>query len=101
MTNSNPAHAGPVTSIPAGTGEWKEYHGEVYRCRVYLTLDAQGGFVATAAGLPDVGGAGPTEADALAAVTEALRARGQRPAPSSQTEEPPPNAAIRWVVVHP
>jgi len=101
MTRSNTAHAGPVTSIPAGAGEWHEYHGEVYRCRVYLTLDTQNGFVATAAGLPDVSGAGATEADALASVTQALRAHGKRPSTESQTEEPSAGAAVRWVVVHP
>jgi hypothetical protein len=101
MTPNKTAYAGPVTSIPAGTDEWKEYHGEVYRCRVYLTPGSQGGFIATAAGLPSVTGAGITEADALASVTQALRADGKRPSPQSQTEEPPTGAAVRWVVVHP
>lgn len=101
MTQNNTAHSGPVTAIPADPGEWKEYHGEVYRCRVYLTPSTQSGFVATAAGLPAVSGAGATEADALASVTQALRAHGKRPAPESQTEEPPAGAAVRWIVVHP
>jgi predicted RNase H-like HicB family nuclease len=101
MNPGKTGHAGAVTAIPVGAGEWKEYQGEVYRCRVYLTPDARGGFVATAAGLPGITGAGATEADALAAVTQALRAHGQRPTPESQAEEPPAGAAVRWVVVHP
>ena len=101
MTQSNTAHSGPVTSIPAGAGEWKEYHGDVYRCRVFLMPSTPSGFVATAAGLPAVSAVGATEADALASVTQALRASGTRPSPESQTEEPPAGAAVRWVVVHP
>lgn len=101
MTQSNTGHAGPVTAIPSDPGQWHEYHGEVYRCRVYLTPAAPIGFVATPAGLPTVRGAGATEADALASVTLALRAHGRRPSAESQTEDPPANAAVRWVVVHP
>jgi predicted RNase H-like HicB family nuclease len=101
MTPNRTAHTGSVTAIPAGTGEWKEYHGEVYRCRVYLMPATSGGFVATVPGLPGVHGAGATESETLAAVTQALRAHGKRPAPESQTEAPPAGAAVRWVVVYP
>jgi len=101
MTQSNAARTGPVTSIPASAGVWNEYHGEVYRCRIYLTRGIDGRLVAEAGGLPGVNGAGATEADALAAVTQALRAHGMRPSPESQTEEPPVGVAVRWVVVHP
>ena len=101
MTKSNAARTGPMTVVPADAGTWKEYHGEVFRCRVYLTSGTQYGFVATAAGLPAVKGAGATEWDALASVTQALRSHGKRPSPESQTEDPPPGAAVRWVVVHP
>ena len=101
MTQGKTAHAGPLTAIPFGAGAWKEYHGEVYRCRVYLEPAPQGGFVATAAGLSGVKGLGATEADALASVTQALRAHGTRPSPESQAEEPPPGAVVRWVAVHP
>ena len=101
MTQNNAAHAGPVTAIPAAAGEWKEYHGEVYRCRVYLTSGTPSGYVVTAAGLSGVSGVGATEEDALASVTAALRTHGKRPSPESQTEDPPASAAVRWVVVHP
>jgi hypothetical protein len=101
VTQGKTTHSGRVISTPATAGGWKEYGGEVYRCRVYLTPDTQGGLVATAAGLPDVSGRGPTEAEALAAVTAALRAHGKRPSPESQSEEPPLGAAVRWVIVHP
>jgi len=99
VTQGKTTHTGPVTSIPAGG--WTEYKGEVYRCRVYLAAHASGGFVATAAGLPGVSGTGATEAEALTAVTNALRARGQRPSPESQDEEPPAGTVTRWVIVHP
>jgi hypothetical protein len=101
MTQNKTAHSAPMTLIPVGAGEWKEYHGEVYRCRVYLTPGPQGSVVATAAGLYSITGAGATEADALASVTQALSAHGKRPSPDSQTEEPPASASVRWVVVHP
>ncbi len=101
MTRHISAHARPMTLIPSGAGEWQKYHGEVYRCRVYLTAGPGSTFVAVAAGLAGVNGAGATEAEALASVIQALRSRGKRPLPESQTEEPPPGAAVRWVVVHP
>jgi hypothetical protein len=101
MTQGKTAHTGPVTSIPTAAGEWKEYSGEAYRCRVYLTPGTAGGLVATVAGLASVSGGGTTEAEALAAVTVALRAHGRRPSAESQLEEPPPGAAVRWVVVYP
>jgi hypothetical protein len=101
VPQSKTTHTRPMTSIPAAAGEWKEYSGDVYRCRVYLVPGNQGGLVATAAGLPNVSGGGLTEAEALASVTAALRAHGRRPSPESQTEEPPPGVAVRWVIVHP
>ena len=94
-------HASPITAIPADASKWTEYHGEVYRCCVYLTQNAPNGFAVAVAELPTVTGAGATEADALTSVIQALRVHGKRPSPESQTEFPPRGAVVRWVVVHP
>jgi hypothetical protein len=99
MVQGKTTHTRTLRSVPAGG--WKEHSGDVYRCRVHLMPGTQGGFVATVAGLPGVSGAGATEAEALVAVTDSLRAQGKRPSPESQIEEPPPGAVVRWVVVYP
>src|SRR5262245_32409090 len=45
--------------------------------------------------VPGVKGAGATEAEALAALTQALRAHGRCPTSESQTENPPAPAFVR------
>ena len=85
---------------------WQEHRSGVYRCRVYLSVRAGGGFVAVAAGLPAVAAEGETEQATLTALSQAIATElraimsrgGARPALAPENA-PPANAADRWVIV--
>ena len=86
-------------------GEWKEHHGDTYRCVVYLT-SVPGGYSARAPTLPGIVAQGGTEQEALANVQQALvaaikgyKATGGRIPWTEAPSEETPGATVRWVFV--
>jgi predicted RNase H-like HicB family nuclease len=89
------------------TGDWQQHKGGVYRCIVYLTLEAEGGFSVESANLPGVASQGETEEEALANIKEAFegcfesyKAHGEAIPWLTPPREPEPGALQRVVIVH-
>lgn len=81
---------------------WEHHHGDVYRCVVFINPEANGGFRAVPARLPEAAATGATEQEALdaavTAVEAAFRSRTNGTPPWTQlAPEPPPAALVRSV----
>ncbi|HKI34206.1 MAG TPA: hypothetical protein VKA46_20305 [Gemmataceae bacterium] len=93
--------------IPAAEGEWQEYRGNAYRCQLYLLPKDGGGYLATAATLPNIAEGGATEQEAVANITRSLVAvlsawkQSGVPIPwHAAAEEAPVGAKAKWVIIH-
>ena len=78
--------------------------GKTYRCQVYLYPRSDGGFLAVAATLTGVAGAGTSEAEALADITRSFQAvipmytrEGGKIPWQENPAEPQPGWKTRWV----
>jgi predicted RNase H-like HicB family nuclease len=92
---------------PSFADDWKEHHGNLYRCQVYLYHEKEGGFSVIAASLPGVASQGETEQQALANITEAFAGvisvyeeSGGKIPWTDRPREPGPGAVARWVFVN-
>ena len=99
MTRPTSDH-GPIVIDDAEA--WTTYRGTKFRCPVYLTTGSDG-VTARIAILPDVVATRPTEAEAMAAVTEAAVAQiashktNNTAIPWTEPVTPPPGAKTKYV----